>query len=92
MINNKDGNSYFTISPNPASRYIAISSTAAVKEIVDIKIFDATGREVKELLKQPFSNSSNLQINVEDLGIGNYFVEITRPNQGRYTKQISIIR
>jgi len=92
VINNKANDSYFTISPNPASRYIVISSTAAAKEIVDIKIYDATGRQVKELLKQPFSNSSNLQINVEDLGIGNYFVEIARPNQGHYTKQISIIR
>jgi len=92
VINNKDANSYFTISPNPASKYVVISSTAGDKEIVDIKIFDATGRQVKELLKQSFSNSSNLQINVEDLGIGNYFVEITRPNQGHYTKQISIIR
>jgi aminopeptidase N len=92
VINNKDGNSYFTISPNPASRYIVVNSTAAAKEIVDIKIFDAAGRQVKELLKQQFSNSSNLQINVEDLGIGNYFVEIARPNLGHYTKQISIIR
>jgi hypothetical protein len=92
VINNKDGNNYFTISPNPASKYIVISSNAVAKEIVDIKIYDATGREVKELLKQPFANNSTLQINIEDLGIGNYFVEITRPNLGHYTKQISIIR
>jgi aminopeptidase N len=92
VINNKAINDIITISPNPASRYIVIASSALVKEVVDIKIYDAAGRQVKEILKQSLSSNNNQQISVEDLGIGNYFVEIVGSNSGKITKQISVIR
>ncbi|MGC4100212.1 M1 family aminopeptidase [Ferruginibacter sp.] len=91
VISNKADN-YYTISPNPASKYFVINSNTVVKEIVDINIYDASGRKVKSLLKQTLNINSSLQVSVEDLGIGNYFVEVLRPNASRFTKQISVIR
>jgi aminopeptidase N len=89
-IANKAANGAYTITPNPASDYILISSTGS-REIADIKIYDATGRVVKELLKQSFVNNT-VKITVADLGVGNYFVEIQSANNSRFTKQIVIIK
>ncbi len=88
-IANKADDASYTITPNPASDYIFISGTGS-REIADIKIYDAAGRMVKELLKQSFVNNT-VKIAVTDLVIGNYFVEIAGIN-GRFTKQIVIIK
>ncbi|MGF2411340.1 M1 family aminopeptidase [Ferruginibacter sp.] len=88
-INNKV-DYYYTITPNPAKDFILISGSAA-KGTADINIYDATGRMVKKLPKQTFDNSNSLKIAVKELGVGNYFVEIVRPDAEAYTKQIVII-
>jgi hypothetical protein len=89
-ISNKLDN-YFTVSPNPAKDYIVISA-AGVKEKVDIKIFDASGRVVKKLSNQSFLNGNALKVSVEDMMAGMYFIEIQIPGVDKYIKQISIIR
>jgi hypothetical protein len=89
-IANKTANGTYTITPNPASDYISISGIGS-REIADIKIYDATGRVVKELLKQSIVNNT-VKIAVADLGVGNYFVEIQSANNSRFTKQIIIIK
>jgi hypothetical protein len=88
-ILNKADN-YFTISPNPATDYIVISSGGALTGTADISIYDATGREVKKLTSQSFSNNNRVRISVQDMGVGNYFVKIVRPDAKNYTKQIVI--
>jgi hypothetical protein len=90
-IASKAANSIYTITPNPASDYILISGTGS-RQIADIKIYDATGRMVNELLKQSFFNNNAVKIAVADLGVGNYFVEIQSANNSRFTKQIVIIK
>jgi Peptidase family M1 domain/Secretion system C-terminal sorting domain len=90
-IASKAANGTYTITPNPASDYILISGTGS-REIADIKIYDATGRMVKELLKQSFLNNNAVKIAVADLGVGNYFVEIQSANNSRYTRQIVIVK
>lgn len=82
---------YYTITPNPAKSYIIINGSG-VKGNADILIHDATGRVVKKIINQSFINNNNLKISVEDLRVGNYFVEIVRPNAESYIKQIVIIR
>jgi len=91
VINNKANDTYFTITPNPARDYITITGNTGNTQGVDIKIFDATGRLVKNIMKQSLSNSS-LKIPVNELGTGSYFVEIISANTNVYTKQVSIIR
>ncbi|WP_462255475.1 M1 family aminopeptidase [Ferruginibacter sp.] len=82
---------YYTITPNPAKSYIVITGSG-VKGNADIIIHDATGRVVKKIMNQSFTNNNNLKISVEDLGVGNYFVEIQKANAETYTRQIVIIR
>jgi hypothetical protein len=90
-IASKAPNGTYTITPNPASDYIVISGTGSSREIADIKIYDASGRLVKELLKQSFVNNT-VKIAVKDMGVGNYFVEIQSANSSRFTKQIFIVK
>jgi aminopeptidase N len=93
LINNKAVDNLYAVSPNPASDYIIVTSGANVKDVTDIQLFDAAGREVKKITGQSFTGSSSLKISTADLGIGTYFLKISGLNNANnYTKQISIIR
>lgn len=90
-ISGTKDNGRYTITPNPANDYILIKGTG-VSEKADIKIYDATGKLIKNLLKQSISNNSSLKVFVTELSVGNYFVEIQSGINGRHTKQIVIIK
>jgi Peptidase family M1 domain/Secretion system C-terminal sorting domain len=90
-ISNTTGDAFYTITPNPASDYILIKGHGT-REKVDIKIYDATGKLVKKSLNQTLTINNDLKIAVRDLVVGNYFVEIQSGSNGRYTKQMVIIK
>jgi hypothetical protein len=87
-LSNQPANSIYSISPNPAVDYFIIHGTGNSKK-VDIEIYDAGGRKVKELPHQAFSNNS-IKIGVHDLVPGSYFVIIRSATEGKFTQQIVI--
>lgn len=90
-IANTSFNNDYIVTPNPASEFIIIKGIAD-REVVDIKIYDANGKLIKKLMQQIISGNNNLQISVQELITGNYFVEIHKADKSSYTKQIVILK
>jgi Secretion system C-terminal sorting domain/Fibronectin type III domain len=76
-------NNSFSISPNPADKFITVSNTDNIN-ISEINITDLNGRIVKS---QKVSNVSNIEINVADLTTGMYLMNINS-DKGIVTKKI----
>jgi len=64
--------------PNPASDIINIPITENVSGEVTLNVFDAYGKEVKQLVGNPQQYSSNVfQFSVEDFSTGLYFYSVS---------------
>jgi Secretion system C-terminal sorting domain len=75
--------SKFSISPNPANDFVAISNSENIK-VSSVKITDLNGRVVKQ---STFDSVSDISINVSDLSSGIYMMNINS-NEGSVTKKI----
>jgi hypothetical protein len=80
---NEISNNTFSISPNPADKFINVSNNENIN-ISEINITDLNGRIVKS---QKISNVSNIEINVADLTTGMYLMNINT-EKGIVTKKI----
>jgi hypothetical protein len=67
--------------PNPFNPVTNINYSLPIESTVSIKIFDITGKEIKEIVKnlQKAGNYS-VQFNAADLSSGTYFYKITAEN------------
>jgi hypothetical protein len=72
-----------SVSPNPATNFISVVSEKSI-EISAISITDLNGRVVKN---QSFKNVSSLEMNIADLAVGVYMMNIIS-DQGSITKKI----
>ncbi len=70
----------FTLYPNPVSNELTLESST--EEIINVNLFDATGKLVFESENNNFKNSINLQ----QLNLGIYFIIIQTKNQVYSTK------
>ena len=68
--------------PNPASSFIKIKETADAK-VDTYRIFDFTGR----LVSSGKYNNKNQEIDVIQLKIGNYLIEVTTESGARFSQQ-----
>lgn len=84
-INEYASSNNFTLYPNPTSDNITISMTGNNRRNADIRIYDMTGKEVKNYT----TTNSLLTINRENLQSGIYFVTITL-NDKRFTQKLII--
>jgi Peptidase family M1 domain/Secretion system C-terminal sorting domain len=84
-------NNYYTITPNPATDFIEIKCKG-FRDVVTVKIFDASGNQVKALTNQSFISSNGIKISLQDISAGNYFVEVYAASTGKFTKQIVVIK
>ena len=79
------------IAPNPANTQFGISFNFATEaNDVRIKLFDATGRIVREEMMQNVTNEG-IMINTADLTPGVYNLSVTS-DQGNTVKQVVIVR
>jgi hypothetical protein len=84
-INTVSNNAYFTAFPNPANDFVTIRTNADVQGIKSVRMFDMTGREVRQLTKL---NTTSIQVNRDNLPAGIYLVQV-ETTQGN--SQIKVI-
>ena len=73
----------YDIIPNPASNNITILNSNNLNETFEYKIFDIMGRIIKK------SNGKfNEKIDIENLQIGNYIIQISDKNKNLFNKKL----
>ncbi|WP_121665592.1 PQQ-dependent sugar dehydrogenase [Mesonia aquimarina] len=71
------------IYPNPAQNQLNLSSKSTISKV---EIFSITGKKIEEL--SPIKKE--IQISLQNLANGNYFIKITGENKQQFTKQFII--
>jgi len=69
------------VSPNPAQNFVNVNIASTVKENVRLMVCDATGKNVFSQNAILVSGNNNIQINLNKLPVGNYFIKISGSNQ-----------
>lgn len=91
-VNNTHNNT-FTVSPNPATHIINLTSNANVANAV-VKIYNAQGQQVysKNILSLAVGEKHTIAIN--NLPVGNYFVKVmnTETAETVYQQQIVVVK
>lgn len=75
-----DKSAVMSVYPNPSSEFFEIKLDVPAK-ISKWKLIDTTGRIVKD-------NGSGIRVNLTDLRIGEYIIEVVTINGDRYTQKI----
>ncbi|MFK7982078.1 MAG: CotH kinase family protein [Saprospiraceae bacterium] len=60
------------VSPNPANTYLSLQLQNSTERAMEVKLFDAYGR----LVLQQLNGATNMEINIQSLGVGLYFVVV----------------
>lgn len=84
FINSIDMNSAFSFYPNPAMEKIFINNSYFKSEKIEARIFNLEGK----LVLNKTINSSNNELDVQDLILGMYILELTSENK-KVTSKIS---
>ena len=77
----------FTITPNPANDKIVITALENKNGLVEI--VDIT---VRTILQKRLGSESQTQINIDDLSLGTYFVQLMQNDKRVGTKKLVVIR
>lgn len=64
--------------PNPVSNLLNLDVKLVQSEMIDISIIDAYGRSVKTISYQGNTGTNNINLNLEELTGGFYFIKISR--------------
>ena len=73
-----ENNGLFKISPNPFADILTITNVESIF-VTNIKVIDLEGRTVKTFFS--LNNSGNIQINLNDLYVGSYILQIETKNK-----------
>ncbi len=65
------------IYPNPVENELNISTQLNVDQLIDVEIFDLSGRLIKQFNLEGLSGENTFLINTQDLVSGIYFIEIS---------------
>lgn len=80
----------FNISPNPASDFAKVSYEFLEKTAHSIRLVDGMGRIVKNLVNEEMkSGLQEVQVELSDLGMGHYYVQILAQN-GVLTRKLVV--
>jgi hypothetical protein len=66
----------FSVSPNPATERISISSLSVQDVPLQIRFFSVTGNLIKHIELENYEKDKDISIEVSDLTRGLYFVEL----------------
>jgi hypothetical protein len=82
-VNDSEYSEFFSIRPNPAlDRIITINYSVSNYTNTSIKIYDAIGKLCIEPINQFIeSGNYNLDVNIEDLSNGVYYIVYTQNNR-----------
>ena len=73
--------------PNPFNQYITISFSDSVSEAIEVSIFNVEGRAI---LNKEFLPSQKVEIQIQDIASGVYFLKVTSGLKHFDTKLIKI--
>lgn len=87
-VNGFEANAY----PNPASTSSNIKFNVPNQQMVNITLYDAIGNEIKTIANDEFSaGEHSLNVNVNELAVGNYMIKVTTGNKTEMIK-LNVIR
>lgn len=81
--------SNFSVFPNPANRYVMIRYDSNLANELSISISDITGKEVHHQISETNIGNNILELNIETLEAGIYFISI---NDDKTSKTIKLIK
>lgn len=87
LIRNENTN--VSIYPNPATNSVTVSMSNIQKGRVTIKLQDMTGRTIKEVETISTQNNMNVELDLNTVSVGTYFIEINNNNTSIKTTRIS---
>ena len=84
-----------TIAPNPvqASSPLNVELKLPLADVVDLDLYDLNGRKVRSLAHHinGAKGTNNFNLSVEGLVSGIYFVRLTSPKNGPFTRKVVIV-
>jgi hypothetical protein len=83
-LQDNQSSSNFSVSPNPVSDILTVSSSTLVR---NYQLSDITG---KLLLQKNLINASNFDIDISDLPLGSYFISLNSENTSKKIKFIKL--
>jgi hypothetical protein len=84
-------NDHFSVYPNPASNIVSVKFEAKADQVYDIGLIDVSGRKLKEVEYISTSiNQQAMQLEVDKIGSGLYFISISDRLGNNRSKQIKI--
>ena len=78
------------IYPNPSSEVVYIPVNVNGSEMIDIRLFDITGKLAKTVFSGSMSGNQLLTMSVDDLKSGMYYLELTN-DEGEKSVQKLIV-
>ncbi|HYV94419.1 MAG TPA: T9SS type A sorting domain-containing protein [Chitinophagales bacterium] len=78
--NEQENSQALSVFPNPSADNITVSFYSAQDEVVEISIFDLTGRLVQQQREEATSGSNQISYNIESLSDGTYIVQVKNSN------------
>ena len=88
---NPNGNSWFSMYPNPAKEYVDIAVSLNTPEILSLRIYDVQGRKMSEKNLGRISKNEVIHLPLHDFSNGIYFLEM-ESNQIKSTQKLHISR
>lgn len=77
----------FEVYPNPANEMVTVNLTLVNSENTVINVLDITGKVIKTINVGNVNGDQNVNISVDDLTTGVYFIELVTP-EGKQVKKI----
>lgn len=80
---NSEASTNFSIYPNPAEDFIIIpyeSNGFSSADSEKVQFFDIFGKEISDILPEPYANGKELKIDISGLSAGVYFVKLNANN------------
>ena len=82
---------YLQIAPNPATALASVSYAVPDPEHLNLKVYDASGRLVRNLASGTTRRIGTVSLDVRDLAAGVYVVKLNTPREN-FTKKLVIER
>jgi hypothetical protein len=79
-----------TVFPNPVSDFINVKMNTEREDNLTLLLISSNGSVAKTIDQKVFSGENSLQINVQDLTAGMYYLSIIDSNNNSYTQGVTI--
>ena len=89
---NERGNEFGlgSIYPNPSSTLVNIPVVTKGEWMVDIRLYDLTGKLIKSVYNGSINGSTQIQMSVDNLHSGMYYLEMTTNDGHKSTQKLTV--